>query len=138
MTIESTAERAISFGDLDPMGIVWHGNYYRFMEVGREAFGREHGLDAMDMHAQGYYTPIVRSLIDHKAMLAYGDTVVVRTTIEPTPAAKILLHYELRNKRNGALVAIGSTVQVFLDRDRTLVLNDPPFYAAWKIAHLIG
>ena len=37
-------------------------------------------------------------------MLAYGDTVVVRTTIEPTPAAKILLHYELRNKRNGCLL----------------------------------
>ena len=26
-----------SFYDLDPMGVVWHGNYIKFMEQAREA-----------------------------------------------------------------------------------------------------
>ena len=133
--MESTVECPVTFGDLDPMGIVWHGNYFRFMEAGREAFGKAHDLDAMDMHAKGYFTPIVRSFIEHKAPLVYGDVVVVRTWMEPSPAAKIILKYELRHKVTGHIVAIGETMQVFLDKERKLVLDLPDFYRAWKAAH---
>jgi len=133
--IEAVTECAITFGDLDPMGIVWHGNYFRFMEAGRETFGRAYGLDAMEIHAKGYFTPIVRSVIEHKAPLAYGDTVAVRTWLEPSPAAKVILHYEMRHAAKGHVVATGSTVQVFLDLDRKLVLDLPEFYRAWKAAH---
>ncbi|MBK6342970.1 MAG: acyl-CoA thioesterase [Flavobacteriales bacterium] len=133
--IESTAERAITFGDLDPMGIVWHGNYIRFMELGREAFGRAHGLDSIRMYDQGYYTPIVRATIDHKAMLSYGDTVVVRAWIKPSPAAKIIFQYELTRKSDHVVVATAETVQVFLDRDRKLLLDAPDFYRAWQEEH---
>ena len=38
--LSTTCEVPITFGDLDPMGIVWHGNYVKFMERGREHFGR--------------------------------------------------------------------------------------------------
>lgn len=132
--LEGHTEVAVGFGDLDPMGIVWHGNYYRFMELGREAFGRAQGLDAMELYEQGYFTPIVRSVIDHKAPLGYGDTVIVRVWMEPTPAAKIVLRYELRNKASDTVVATGETVQVFLDRQRRLMLDMPPPFAKWKAA----
>lgn len=132
--MESTVECGVTFGDLDPMGVVWHGNYFRFMEAGREAFGRAHDLDAMAMYEKGYFTPIVRSVIEHKAPLIYGDTVTVRTWMEPSPAAKILLRYELRHKMGGHVVATAETMQVFLDRERRLVLDLPEFYRAWKAA----
>lgn len=133
--MDAMTECAITFGDLDPMGIVWHGNYFRFMKAGREAFGRMHGLDAMRIHTMGYFTPIVRSVIEHKAPLAYGDSVTVRTWMEPSPAAKVILHYEMRQKAGGHVVATGSTVQVFLDLDRKLVLDLPEFYRNWKAAN---
>lgn len=129
---DSITECAVSFGDLDPMGIVWHGNYFRFMELGREAFGKQNDLDAMQMYDLGYFTPIVRSTIEHKAPLAYGDTVVIRTWMEHSPAAKILLRYEMRNKANDQIVATADTVQVFLDRDRKLMLDLPEFYRTWR------
>jgi len=129
---DSITECAISFGDLDPMGIVWHGNYFRFMELGREAFGKHNDLDAMGMYDLGYFTPIVRSIIDHKAPLAYGDVVTIRTWMQPSPAAKILLHYEMRNKSTDQIVATAETVQVFLNKDRKLMLDLPEFYRTWK------
>jgi acyl-CoA thioester hydrolase len=132
--MESMVECAVTFGDLDPMGIVWHGNYFRFMEAGREAFGRAHDLDPMDMYEKGYFTPIVRSFIEHKAPLVYGDVVVVRTWMEPSPAAKIILKYELRHKATGQVVATGETMQVFLTKERKLVLDLPDFYRDWKAA----
>ncbi|MBK9148988.1 MAG: acyl-CoA thioesterase [Flavobacteriales bacterium] len=136
--IESQTEQAISFGDLDPMGIVWHGNYIGFLELGREAFGRQHGLDSVHMYEQGYFTPIVRITIDHKAMLAYGDTVVVSARFMPSPAAKIIFHYQLTRKKDGVVVATAETVQVFLDRQRRLLLDVPAFYREWLERHQLS
>ncbi|MCB0793359.1 MAG: acyl-CoA thioesterase [Flavobacteriales bacterium] len=130
--LSSTCEVAITFGDLDPMGIVWHGNYIKFLEHGREAFGRDHGMDAMDMYHLGFSTPIVRSQVDHKAMLEYGDSVVIQTRYVPTAAAKIVLRYTLRSKGTGRIVAEAETIQVFLDKERRLQLLPPAFYQAWK------
>lgn len=129
---DSITDCAVSFGDLDPMGIVWHGNYFRFMELGRESFGKHNDLDAMRMYDMGYFTPIVKSNIEHKAPLVYGDVVTIRTWMQPSPAAKILLHYELRNKATDQIVATAETVQVFLDKERKLMLDLPEFYRVWK------
>lgn len=133
--LESTTECVIRFGDLDPMAIVWHGNYIKFLELGREAFGREHNIDSVEMYGIGYFTPIVRVNVEHKAMLSYGDTVVISTWIVPSPAAKLIFQYELRRKSDSAIVATAETVQVFLDRDKKLMLDVPDFFREWKEQH---
>ncbi|HQV76765.1 MAG TPA: acyl-CoA thioesterase, partial [Flavobacteriales bacterium] len=62
----------------------------------------------------------------------YGDVVTIRTWMQPSPAAKILLHYEMRNKATDQIVATAETVQVFLDKERKLMIDLPEFYRAWK------
>ena len=133
--LETTTAALIRFGDLDPMGIVWHGNYIKFLELGREAFGREHGIDSVEMYGIGYFTPIVRVNVEHKAMIGYGETVLIRTWLQPSPAAKLIFHYELRRKSDGAIAATAETVQVFLDRDKKLMLDVPKFFRLWKERH---
>ena len=125
----------ITFGDLDPMGIVWHGNYFSFFEAGREAWGRKHDLDAMFMYESGAFTPIVRSVIEHKAMLSYGDTAIIHTIYVPSPAAKIILRYTVHSTLKNCIVATGETVQVFLDKDKQLLLDAPDVFKAWKKRH---
>lgn len=122
----------ITFGDLDPMGIVWHGNYFAFFEAGREAWGHKHDLDAMFMYENGVFTPIVKSTIEHKAMLSYGDTALIRTEYVYSPAAKIILRYTISSKLKNAVAASGETVQVFLDKDKQLLLDPPEVYKAWR------
>ncbi|MBK8341145.1 MAG: acyl-CoA thioesterase [Flavobacteriales bacterium] len=133
--LSTTCEVPITFGDLDPMGIVWHGNYVKFMERGREHFGRAHELDAMSIYAMGWSTPIVRSVLEHKAMLEYGDIVEIITTFVPSPAAKVVLRYRIQAKGKGIVAAIGETTQVFLDRERRLQLIAPAFFQEWKQRH---
>lgn len=133
--LETTTAAVIRFGDLDPMGIVWHGNYVKFMERGREHFGRAHELDAMSIYAMGWSTPIVRSVLEHKAMLEYGDIVEITTLFVPSPAAKVVLRYRIQAKGKGIVAAIGETTQVFLDRERRLQLVAPDFFLEWKQRH---
>jgi acyl-CoA thioester hydrolase len=123
----------VRFNEADPLGIVWHGHYIRYFEDGREAFGKDHGLGYLDVYRQGFITPVVSVQCDFKKSLRFGDTVIVESTYVPCEAAKIRFNYRLYHSATGDLVASGSSVQVFLDREGSILqLNNPPFFEAWK------
>jgi len=129
-------EIPVRFNEADPLGIVWHGHYIRYFEDGREAFGNTHGLRYLDFYKQGYVVPIVSVACDYKLSLRYGDKMIVETKYIPCEAAKIIFHYTIYNAANNVLVAKGSSVQVFLDKEKSLgYIIACPFFDAWKKEH---
>ena len=42
----------IRFSETDAMGVVWHGNYLKYFEDGREAFGKEFGMEYLDIYSE--------------------------------------------------------------------------------------
>ncbi|MCW3467538.1 acyl-CoA thioesterase [Chitinophaga nivalis] len=132
---ESTSIQ-VRFNEVDSLGIVWHGHYVRYFEDGREAFGEKYGLRYLDFFEQGYTVPVVNVQCDYKRSLRYGDMVVVETRFVDNMAAKIKFEYTLTNPATGEVIAKGSTVQVFLDKETTtLQLTTPAFFNAWKKQH---
>jgi len=127
----------VRFSDTDAMGVVWHGNYLRFFEDGREEFGKKYELEYLDVYGNGYFTPIVKSEINHKSPIYYGDKVKLITKYIPQRAAKLIFEYQIENIETGAICATGKTIQVFLRaEERTLDLNNPDFYQKWKNKYL--
>jgi acyl-CoA thioester hydrolase len=134
--LSSRTEVLVRFNEADPLGIVWHGHYIRYFEDGREAFGETHGLKYLDVYKQGFVIPVVSVQCDFKRSLRYGDRVVVETRYIPCEAAKMKFTYRLFNAATGELVATGSSVQVFLDKENSLLqLSNPPFFSDWKMKH---
>jgi len=129
-------EVRVRFNEADPLGIVWHGHYIRYFEDGREAFGNTHGLGYLDVYKHGFVIPIVNVQCDFKKSVRYGDSIIVETTYVPNDAAKMKFTYRLFNAATGDLVATGSSVQVFLDKEKSeLQLTNPPFFEEWKNSH---
>lgn len=126
-------EVLVRFNEADPLGIVWHGHYIRYFEDGREDFGKQYGMGYLDIYNKGFVLPIVQVDCSFKKSLRYGDSVVVETSFTPCDAAKILFSYRLFNKETKELVATGSSVQVFLDKENSVLqLWSPPFFEEWK------
>lgn len=131
--LSGKVEINVRFNEADPLGIVWHGHYIRYFEDGREAFGNEHGIGYLDFYKKGYVIPIVSIQCDYKRSLKYGEKVIVETFFIPTDAAKLKFEYKLYNAQTKQVVATGSSVQVFLDKENSaLQLTNPPFYEEWK------
>ena len=123
----------VRFNEADPLGMVWHGHYIRYFEDGREAFGSKYGIGYLDFYNHGYIVPVVHIECNYKRSLRYGEEVIVEIQYEPSEAAKLKFSYNLYNAETTQLVASGSSVQVFLDRDsHILQLTNPPFFEAWK------
>ena len=131
--IEFTSQVRVRFEETDPLGIVWHGNYIKYFEDGREAFGRHYGISYLDQKENGYATPIVKSSTEHKLPLQYGDIATIKTIFTDSLAAKMIFRYEIYNQ-NKQLVCTGETTQVFVDElgRGNLSLNNPDFFVEWK------
>ena len=132
MELVSITETKERFSEVDSMQIVWHGNYVKFVEDGREAFGLEHGLGYMDVYKHGYMTPIVKVNVDYKRQVKYGDTIIVKTKFEDCDAAKIKFSYKLFRASDNKLAATADSIQVFTDEKGELQLTNPPFFVEWK------
>ncbi len=126
----------INFFDADPLGIVWHGNYLKYFEIAREAFGRKFDLTYLDLQKHGFAVPIVETSTNHKLPLKYGDIAQVEVTFINSDAAKLTFLYNIYNDHND-LVCTGKTVQVFTDfATGELSLCNPEFFLNWKKSYL--
>ena len=131
--LSEKTEISVRFNEADPLGIVWHGHYIRYFEDGREAFGNKYGIGYLDFYKHGFVVPVVSIQCDYKRSLRYGERVIVETQYIPCEAAKLKFSYRLFNAETGQLVATGSSVQVFLNRDTSVLqLINPPFFEDWK------
>lgn len=123
----------VRFSEVDSMEVVWHGEYVRYMEDGREAFGRQYGIGYTDIRDAGYVVPIVELDVQYKQFLKYGESAIVETRYIRTDAAKILFEYVIFRESDETVVATGSSVQVFVNKATGLLeLNNPDFYKMWK------
>ncbi len=128
-------EITIRFSEVDSMGVVWHGNYVKYLEDGREAFGNQFGLNYLDVYKHGYLTPVVKLECNYKMSLIYGDTAIIETRFQDCEAAKIIFDYIVFKKPNKEIIFTAQSTQVFLDKNRELCLTYPDFYKKWKQNH---
>ena len=131
-TLTDKTEITVRFGEVDSMGIVWHGNYVKYIEEGRESFGRKFGISYLDIYAQELMVPIVNINIDFKKTVKYGDTIIIETEYLDQDAAKIQFKYKLYRKSDNELVATAESTQVFINTNHEMILYTPQFIVDWK------
>ena len=102
----------VPFYDLDPMQIVWHGNYLKYFDIARSELYDHQGVDLFAFHDKTRYIfPIIRTSVKHIRPLKRGDEFVCRATVKEA-RTKIVVVFEIRLVKDGTLCARGSTEQV--------------------------
>lgn len=130
--LEDKIEVKIRFNEIDSMNVVWHGNYVKYMEDGRESFGEKYGLHYLDFIKQSLIAPIVNIELEYKKFLKYGEKAIVETKYVDCEAAKLKFEYTIYRSCNNEVVATGKSIQVFLNTEGELLLTIPPFFYEWK------
>ncbi len=125
-------EITIRFSEVDSMAIVWHGNYVKYLEEGRESFGKRFGISYLDIYSNHVMAPVVNMDISFKRQVKYGETIVVETEYVDQKAAKLVFKYRIFRKDNNELVATATTTQVFIGLDYEMLLYPPEFALQWK------
>ncbi len=112
--IESRTQITVRYAETDMMGIVYHGNYLPWFEVGRTTLLKECGLPYRELEAQGYLLPVVELGVKFAKPALYDDTVTIITRLHERPLLRIRLDYEIR--RGDDLLVTGFTVHGFINK----------------------
>lgn len=128
MRPELTAEVRIqpAFHDLDPMDIVWHGNYVRYLEHARTALLQQLDYDYPQMKASGYAWPIVDLKVKYIRPAGYLQELVARAEIVEWEN-RLKIDYLIRDAASGTRLTRASTIQVAVEiATRELQFVCPP------------
>jgi len=101
----------VEFYDLDPMCIVWHGNYFNYFEVGRRTLLEKIGYDYADMRESGFSFPVVEATARYLGPLHFGETARIKAILTEYENC-LQIKYEISELKTGKLVTKGLTTQM--------------------------
>ena len=113
--IQAQAEVVVRYAETDMMGVVYHGSYLPWFEVGRTHLLRQHGVVYRQLEAEGFFLPVLEVNVRYLRPARYDDTITIVTTLREKPVLRIRLDYEVR--RGDELLATGQTTHAFIDRN---------------------
>ena len=104
----------VRYGETDQMGVVYHGNYAQYFELGRTEWLRSLGITYKDMEISGIMLPVISLKCNFIKSALYDDVLTVETKLKKEPLVKIEFDYVIRNK-NQEILCTGNTVLAFMD-----------------------
>jgi len=119
-------EIQVQFYDLDPMEIVWHGNYVKYLEVVRCALLDKIGYNYVEMKASGYAWPIIDMHLRYAAPATFGQVIKLRAEIVEWEN-RLKIDYLISDAATGRRLNKASTVQVAVDMEtKEMCFVSPP------------
>lgn len=101
----------VPFHDLDPMQVMWHGNYLKYFDITRDALFRKLGLDLYHVYKDTQYIfPIIRTNIKHVSPLRFRDEFICRAVLKEVDY-KIAVAFEIRLAEDNRISARGKSEQ---------------------------
>ena len=105
----------IHYALTDQMGVVYHGHYAQFYEIGRSEAIRAIGFSYKDIEAMGIIMPVVDIHSRFLRPARYDDLITVKTTLREIPIHhKIVFHSEIYNQED-ALLNTGDVTLYFME-----------------------
>ena len=104
----------VPFYDLDPMKVVWHGNYLKYLEVSRCDMLSKIGYTYTDMMNEGVAYPVATMDLKYiKSARFLQRLKVITTLVEYEPA--LIIKYEIYEDKSNELIFKAKSMQICVD-----------------------
>lgn len=106
------------YAETDQMGVVYHANYFVWMEVGRVELCRAAGIRYRDMEERdGVLLTVADASCRFLHPARYDDEVTVRTSVRRSTTRLIEFSYEILQTNVERLLARGATTHLWCGLD---------------------
>ena len=116
----------VRYGETDQMGVVYHGNYAQYLELGRLSWLKDLDVSYKKMEETGVILPVISLHINFRKSALYDDTLTVVTKLKKKPSVKIEFDYEIYNE-NDELLVTANTVLAFLNKETKRPIKCPEY-----------
>ena len=123
--MKNSFEIKVYYSDTDSYGVVWHGSYLRWMEMGRVELSEELGLNLKELEANDIVLPVVDLNIRYKSSGKLDDTLVVETSIESMTVNSVTFAQIIKNKSTDKICTSASVKIVAINKSGALYRKLP-------------
>ncbi|SFS56905.1 acyl-CoA thioester hydrolase [Zhouia amylolytica] len=116
----------VRYAETDQMGVVYHGNYAQYLELGRVEWLRNLGVSYRSMEESGIMLPVISLQMSYKKSAKYDDLLTIKTRLKKTPSVKIEFDYEIWNEKEELLLE-GNTVLAFINMETNRPTRCPDY-----------
>ena len=125
----------VRYGDTDPMGFAYYGNYLRWFEIGRAEMLRSLGTSYREIEALGTWLPVLEATCRYLKPARYDDEVAIETGVRELGRASVRFGYRIvRAGEPTELLAVGETEHCYMGRDERPVRPPRELLALLEVA----
>lgn len=121
-------EIRVRFCETDKMQFLHHAKYIEYFEVARTEMLRHYGLPYKIIEDQGYEMPIIEVSVKYKNAAFYDELLVVESSVQESPGAKMRIEYKVYKKDSNILCAEGFSDLVFIKSETKKACRPPEFF----------
>ncbi len=114
MSLTHEIEVKPAFHEFDPLAVVWHGHYVKYLELARSALMQQFHYDYAEMAASGYAWPIVDMRLKYVRPAKFGQLLIVRSTLVEWEH-RLKVQYLISERASGQKLTEAYTIQVAVD-----------------------
>jgi len=112
MPVSFEIKLRVPFHDLDPMRVVWHGNYFKYFDMARFGLFEKAGIDLYRYQLEKQFLfPITKNSVKHIAPLGPNDEFICKASVTEA-RYKLAMVFEIRLADSGKLCARCKSEQV--------------------------
>ena len=104
----------VPFYDLDPMNVVWHGNYIKYLEVARCDLLAKIGYTYDNMKTDGFAYPVATMDLKFIKPSVFSQKLKIKTTIEDVEPA-LNIKYEIFDAETNEKIFKAKSMQICVD-----------------------
>lgn len=134
--ISASVTLKAQFYDLDPMQVVWHGNYPRFLEQARCALLDKIAFNYAEMARTRYVWPIVDMRIKYVRPIRFAQSITATATLSEYQN-RIKIDYVIADTETGEALTKAQTIQVAVDTTTGEVCIESPAELQDKVRQLL-
>ncbi|MCK5689143.1 acyl-CoA thioesterase [Myxococcota bacterium] len=106
----------VIYGDTDAMKVVYHANYFRFFEVGRNAWFRSRGHSYTEIEEAQCILPVVEVGARYKASARFDELLEIGARLDDMRKVSLRFEYRVTRKEDGLLLCTGFTRHGCVDK----------------------
>lgn len=114
MLFKTEMKLTVQFYDLDPMNVVWHGNYLKYLESARCDLLKKIGYDYDNMRADGVLYPIAKMDLKYIKSCKFNQVLFLETIVEELEPA-LIIKYNIFDEESGEKVFSAKSMQICVD-----------------------
>ncbi len=113
----NTTSIRVRYKETDQMGVVYHGNYFTWFDIGRTEFFRNMGMVYTRLEEEGILLPVIEAQCRYIKPAKYDDEIIINTKLVKLKGVRLEFEYSIYRKEDNELLAEGRTVHAFVDKN---------------------